>query len=136
MVEVLSGQAAAQRSVIAEHRSESAARADAATERQRLQVIYGEGAGVWRVVVIHDGEVIAEERPSVLTPPLEPPSASPPPEEDEPPAAPGAEGDDPSNLPRERDPEPTGPVPEWVIAKVEASIARSRDRERRSGEGG
>jgi hypothetical protein len=152
VVEGLSGQAAAQRSVVAEHRSEDAAREDARIERNRLEVIYGEAASDWRVVVIRDDEVVWEERPkgtqgprlaptSLDPPPLPPVADDPPPE----PTGPPATGADPGRQPQPEpppppapDPEPetSGPVPDWLIERVEQSIARSqqRDRERNRGD--
>ena len=120
-MEGLSGQAAAQRSVVSEHRSEEAAREDARTERARLEVIYGEAASAWRVVVLRDDELIAEERPASGADPraVRPTSlAAPPPE-----AAPA-------------EPEQSGPVPDWVIERVEQSIARKADRDRGEPGGG
>jgi len=110
VVEGLSGQAAAQRSVVSDHRSEADAREVARVQRARLQVIYGEGAGAWRVVVVRDDELIAEEHPDAAPPPP-PARAAPPMSALEPPQS--------------------GPVPDWVIERVEDSIARSeRDRDR------
>lgn len=145
VVEGLSGQAAAQRSVIAEHRSEEAAREDARTERNRLEVIYGEAASDWRVVVIRDDEVLWEERPRGSSGPrLAPVAAEPPPA-----AVPGGAGepatpDAPEPPPEretppepepEREPEPSGPVPDWLIERFEQSIARSQERERERNQG-
>lgn len=111
-MEGLSGQAAAQRSVVSDHRTEADAREVARAQRARLQVIYGEGAGAWRVVVMRDDDLVVEEHPAA--PP--PPRAAPPRPALEPPSS--------------------GPVPDWVIERVEDSIARSeRDRDR-GGPGG
>ena len=142
MVEGLSGQAAAQRSVVSEHRSEDAAREDARVERNRLEVIYGEAASDWRVVVIRDDEVVWEERPKgTVGPRLAPTPLDPPPA----PAAPRGEGDAPAPprgaaaapAEREEEPEPetSGPVPDWLIERVEQSIARSQERERERKQG-
>ena len=139
MVEGLSGQAAAQRSVVAEHRSEDAAREDAQNERNRLEVIYGEAASDWRVVVIRDDEVVWEERPKgtvgprLAPTPLEPPHA-PAREEGGAPASPrGPAG--PAVPEEEPEPETSGPVPDWLIERVEQSIARSQQRERERNQG-
>ena len=143
VVEGLSGQAAAQRSVVSEHRSEDAAREDARVERNRLEVIYGEAASDWRVVVIRDDEVVWEERPKgTVGPRLAPTPLDPPPG----PAAPRGEGDAPAPprgpagaapAEREEEPEPetSGPVPDWLIERVEQSIARSQERERERKQG-
>ncbi len=167
MVVGVSGQAASQRSVISEHRSESDARESAELERARLEVIYGEGADAWRIQVLHDGKLVAEERPAgrpdagavAGEPPVPTPLDAPPRGEDDPadadadadadpsaeadPAAPAEPGaPEPPGAPvaggaaprRERwpdlDAELSGPVPEWVIERVEASIARRAERER------
>ena len=114
-MEGLSGQAASQRSVIGEHRSEADAREAAAHERSRLEVIHGDGADAWRIVVVRDDEVIHEERPAARDEPAADPQAAP-----EPPAG-------PQEWP---DMEMSGPVPDWVITRVEDAIARRRDRER------
>lgn len=118
-MEGVSGHAASQRSVIGEHRSEADARDAAAHERARLEVIHGDGADAWRIVVVRDGEVIAEERPAGRR--------EPPPE----PAEPEPAG--PQEWP---DMDMSGPVPEWVISKVEDSIARRRDRDRAADDDG
>ena len=159
VVEGLSGQAAAQRSVVSEHRSEDAAREDAATERARLEVIYGEAASDWRVVVIRDDEVVWEERPTGSPGPRLTPSTPDParfPDERDPatrrgaPAgaapprgagqdpAPGAEpAPEPEPAPeKEPEPETSGPVPAWLIERVEQSIARSQQRDRERDQGG
>ena len=132
MVEGLSGQAAAQRSVVAEHRSEDAAREDAQNERNRLEVIYGEAASDWRVVVVRDDEIVWEERPRgtegprLAPTPLDPP---PPPSQDagDAPSTAAPGGAEPQPEP---EPETSGPVPDWLIEQVEQSIARSQERER------
>lgn len=138
MVEGLSGQAAAQRSVVAEHRSEDAAREDARIERNRLEVIYGEAASDWRVVVIRDDEIVWEERPKGSQGPrLAPTSLQPPPMAEDPAAPPPAPAGavEPEAAPQpqpepEPEPETSGPVPDWLIERVEQSIARSQERER------
>ncbi len=126
-MEGLSGQAASQRSVIGEHRSEAEAREAAAHERKRLEVIYGEGASAWRIVVVRDDEVVAEERPAAS-----PDRRTPEPEPDP--------GDPPPPVPTEREEWPdmdmSGPVPDWVINRVEESIARRREKERGTGDEG
>ena len=130
MVEGLSGQAAAQRSVVAEHRSEDAAREDARNERNRLEVIYGEAASDWRVVVVRDDEIVWEERPRGTDGPRLAPTSL------DPPAPPGA--DDAPGTPEpvaEPEPETSGPVPDWLIEQVEQSIARSKERERERKQG-
>jgi hypothetical protein len=145
VVEGLSGQAAAQRSVVSEHRSEDAAREDARVERNRLEVIYGEAASDWRVVVIRDDEILWEERPKgtvgprLAPTPLEPPPPPPPParddadEADAPAAPPGPVAAEPEE--EEPAPETSGPVPDWLIERVEQSIARSQQRERERNQG-
>jgi hypothetical protein len=125
VVEGLSGQAAAQRSVVAEHRSEEAAREDAQNERNRLEVIYGEAASDWRVVVVRDDEIVWEERPRGT----EGPRLAPTPLDPPPPPSPDA-GDAPRAPEPEPEPETSGPVPDWLIEQVEQSIARSQERER------
>jgi hypothetical protein len=137
VVEGLSGQAAAQRSVVAEHRSEDAAREDARIERNRLEVIYGEAASDWRVVVVRDDEVVWEERPKGSQGPrLAPTPVQPPPMPDDPatspPQAPGRAQQPEAEPQPEPEPEPetSGPVPDWLIERVEQSIARSQERER------
>jgi hypothetical protein len=126
VVEGLTGQAASHRSVVSEHRSEEEAREAAGVEADRLGVIYGEGAAAWRVIVTHDDEVLAEERPAV----------GPDPEvrRDGPPAVEWSEAIPPEEIEaaeRERapEPEPEGPVPGWVIERFEQSIARRDERE-------
>lgn len=110
-MEGLSGHAAAQRSVVSDHRTEADAREVARVQRARLQVIYGEGAGAWRVVVMRDDELVVEEHPATASPP---PRIAPPRVEAEPPSS--------------------GPVPDWLIERVEGSIARQeRDRDRDRG---
>jgi hypothetical protein len=126
VVEGLTGQAASHRSVVSEHRSEEEAREAAGIEIDRLGVIYGEAAAAWRVLVIHDDEVVAEERPMVG------PDADV--SRDVPPAVEWSEA-----IPREEieaaererapEPEPEGPVPDWVIERFEQSIARRDERE-------
>ena len=147
MVEGLHGQAAAQRSVVAEHRSEDAAREDAATERARLEVIYGEAASDWRVVVIRDDEIVWEERPagssgprltpmsgSPVAPPTDPATVGPAPGR-EPAPQPPAEAEHDAEPEPEPEPETSGPVPDWLIERVEQSIARTEQRERERNRG-
>lgn len=124
-MEGLTGPAVSQRSVIGEHRSEADAREAASHERLRLEMIHGESAGAWRIVVLREGELIAEERPAAT--PDEAPEP-PGPTEDAPPEAP------PAPAGREEWPEldVSGPVPEWVITRVEQAIERRRERERGS----
>ncbi len=117
-MEGVSGHAASQRSVIGEHRSESDAREAAAHERSRLEVIHGDGAEAYRIVVLRDGEVIAEERPRGRP--------APPPEPEA-----GPEPAGPQEWP---DMDMSGPVPDWVISRVEDSIARRRERDRTDAE--
>jgi hypothetical protein len=126
VVEGLAGQAASHRSVVSEHRTEEEAREAAGVEADRLGVIYGEAASAWRVVVTRDDEVVGEERPA----------AGPDAEvrRDVPPAVEWSEA-----IPREEieaaererapEPEPEGPVPDWVIERFEKSIARRDERE-------
>jgi len=125
VVEGLSGQAASQRSVIGEHRSEAEAREAAAHERKRLEVIYGEGASAWRIVVVRDDEIVAEERPAA-SPDRRVPDPAPDPGEVPPPTVTARE--------EWPDMDMSGPVPDWVINKVEESIARRRDKERGTGD--
>lgn len=140
MVEGVSGQAAAQRGVISEHRSEAEAREAAAVERARLEVIHGGSARSWRILVVHDERIVAEEVPSAegedllaaaareAAPPAEPPAPPPGEAAQEPEAAePGDE--EPAPPPEPPEPPPEGPVPDWVIRKIEESIARRGDRE-------
>lgn len=136
VVEGLSGQAASHRSVVSEHRSESEARENASLERSRLEVIYGENASSWRVLVVRDDEVIHQEDPagapdqkSIATPPIRavtPPGADTA-ETSEP------EGDAEPEREADADPgderAPGGRVPDWVLAKFEESIARRASRE-------
>jgi hypothetical protein len=153
VVEGLSGQAAAQRSVVSEHRSEDAAREDARVERNRLEVIYGEAASDWRVVVTRDDEIVWEERPKgtegprLAPTPLDPPPPPPPDRGDGGDAAGGAAPPaepQPGTAPKpgadaepepDPDPETSGPVPDWLIERVEQSIARSQERERERNRG-
>lgn len=115
--------------MISDHRSEADARETARLERARLEVIYGDGARAWRIIVVRDDEILAEEYPhggeeprrraAERAPRAQP---SPPPVED----APLPSEETPADRPR-ADGTP-GPVPDWVIARVEQSIARQRDR--------
>ena len=137
MVEGLSGRAASHRSVLSEHRSEDDAREAASVERSRLQVIYGENASEWRVLVVRDGEVVHQEIPAPQpdsqaiagpAPSAPAPVAPAAVDEDaeaegEAESAPEAEPDAPP------EPLPDGPVPDWVLAKFEESIARRGERE-------
>lgn len=162
VVEGLSGQAASQRSVISDHRSEADARETASLERARLEVIYGDAARSWQILVIRDDEVIAVETPHggdeprrraaeraprsrplpeaeeplpeveesvvVIRPQPEPPGpeagARDEPEDDEGPST----ADAPPVPPPAADADRPGRVPDWLIARVEESIARQRDR--------
>ena len=137
-MEGLSGRAASHRSVLSEHRSEDDAREAASVERSRLQVIYGENASEWRVLVGRDGEVVHQEIPApqpdsqAIAGPA--PSAVTPPADAEPaPADEDAEGEaapEPESEPdAPPEPLPEGPVPDWVLAKFEESIARRGERE-------
>ena len=63
VVEGVSGQATAQRTVISEHRSEAEAVEAARIERSRLEVIHGGGAASWRILVMLDRQIVAEEVP-------------------------------------------------------------------------
>lgn len=156
VVEGLSGQAASQRSVISEHRSEADARENASLERARLEVIYGDGARSWRILVTREGEVIAIETPHGGDEPRRraaeraprsqavPQVVEPLPEVDGPgdgvrPGSSSGAGPEPEDEgvppsgggapePPAPDPERPGRVPDWLIARVEESIARQRDR--------
>ena len=164
VVEGLSGQAASQRSVISEHRSEADAREDASLERARLEVIYGDAARSWRILVVRDDEVIGVETPhggdeprrraaeraprSQPQPQAEEPlveveesvvvispeaSRDPAPEASRDPAPEATEGEpaadaDASPEPPPPDSDRPGRVPDWLIARVEESIARQHDR--------
>lgn len=146
VVEGLSGQAAAQRSVISDHRSEIEARESARLERARLEVIYGEGARAWRILVVRDDEILAEETPhrdleprrraaeraprvpSIAETPQDvaaPGPAVAPLADEVGPAIPRLD-DEPSEALRRDD--DAGPIPGWLIAQVEQSIARQRER--------
>ncbi len=153
MVEGLSGQAASQRSVISEHRSEAEARENASLERARLEVIYGDGARSWRILVMREDEIITIETPhggdgprrraserapraQVVAP--EPAPQAPPAAEEarrhEEPATDDETGDAGGPAPAGEPGEDAGPadrpgrVPDWLIARVEESIARQRER--------
>lgn len=136
MVEGVAGQATSHRSVLSEHRAEDDARAAASLERSRLEVIYGDNAGDWRVLVLRDDEVVHREIPAGATVPSEitgeillPPAPDEPEGEEPPPGADEApQGGDEEPVP-EQEPVPEGPVPDWVLAKFEESIARRADRE-------
>lgn len=153
VVEGLSGQAASQRSVISDHRSEAEARENAALERARLEVIYGDAARSWRILVMREDEIVAVETPHggeeprrrsaeraprtrIESAPPAPPASAPDPDPI-PEEVPASEADEPPE-PATGDPappdEPAGPadrpgrVPDWLIARVEESIARQRER--------
>ena len=155
VVEGLSGQAASQRSVISEHRSEADAREDASLERARLEVIYGDAARSWRILVVRDDEVIGVETPHGGEEPRRraaerAPRSQPLPQAEEPlpeveesvvvirPEAPrdpapepheeGVAAADASQEPPAPEPDRPGRVPDWLIARVEESIARQRER--------
>ncbi len=138
VVEGVSGQAVAQRSVISEHRSEAEAREAADLERARLEVIHGGGARSWRILVVHDQEVLAEVRPDAegedllrarpVTPSPPPPEPAEEPVEDGGAEAGAAEEAEPEEAP---EPPPEGPVPGWVIERFEDSITRRGEREER-----
>ncbi|MBJ7457480.1 MAG: hypothetical protein JHC74_15620 [Thermoleophilia bacterium] len=157
VVEGLSGQAASQRSVISDHRSEAEARDNAALERARLEVIYGDGARSWRILVMREDEIVAietphggeeprrrsaERAPRTRMEPAPPPAApapdpDPDPVPEEVPASDAADAARPpaGEVARDDAPEePPGPadrpgrVPDWLIARVEESIARQRER--------
>jgi hypothetical protein len=146
VVEGVSGQAVAQRSVISDHRSEAEAREAAEHERARLEVIHGGGARSWRILVVLDQEVLAEVRPDAEGEDLlrARPVAPPPPEPAEAPAEADraeaeAEEDEEEAEPAEEaapaeepaEPPPEGPVPDWVIQRFEDSITRRGEREER-----
>jgi hypothetical protein len=154
VVEGLSGQAASQRSVISDHRSEAEARENAALERARLEVIYGDGARSWRILVMREDEIVAIETPhggeeprrrsaeraprtriEPSAPAPAPPDPDPVPEEvlaSEAAAPPESTAGEPGPL--DAPDHPPGPadrpgrVPDWLIARVEESIARQRER--------
>ena len=125
MVEGVSGQAVAQRTVISEHRSAADARAAAELERSRLEVIHGGGARSWRILVMLGDEVLSEVRPEAegddLLRAAGKPATAPRPE----PERPEAEAD-------QAERPPGGRVPDWVIQRFEESIARRGEREERS----
>jgi hypothetical protein len=149
VVEGISGQAVAQRTVISDHRSEEDARAAAELERSRLEVIHGGGARSWRILVVHGDEVVAEVRPEaegedLLRRAARAPAAAAAPGEPAGAEAPGhapaeeaaAAGDEPApereaGEPESAEPPPEGPVPDWVIQRFEDSIARRGEREER-----
>lgn len=139
-MEGLSGQAASHRSVLSEHRSEADARESASLERSRLEVIYGENAADWRVLVLRDDEVVHQEIPAsaadlasitgdipmpVIEAETETEEAPAPEAQDAP--APGERESAPAR--DDEEPVPEGPVPDWVLAKFEESIARRGQRE-------
>jgi hypothetical protein len=136
VVEGVSGQAVAQRSVISEHRSEAEAREAAEHERARLEVIHGSGARSWRILVVLDQEVLAEVRPEAegedllrarrVTPPRPEPAEEPVDE-----GGAEAEAAEEAEPAEEPEPPPEGPVPGWVIERFEDSITRRGEREER-----
>ena len=134
VVEGLSGQAASQRSVISDHRSEGEARENASLERARLEVIYGDGARAWRILVVRDDEIVAEEIPHGGHGGGEPrrraAERAPRTRQEPRPASPPDEADPPVDAGETTAPvrDGGGPVPDWLIAQVEESIARQRDR--------
>lgn len=139
--------------MISDHRSEAEARENAALERARLEVIYGDAARSWRILVMREDEIVAIETPHGGEEPrrrsaeraprarIEPaPEAPPPPAPDPDPvpeevpaseaAAPPAGAPQPPSAPDDA-PGPAdrpGRVPDWLIARVEESIARQRER--------
>lgn len=136
-MEGLSGQAASHRSVISDHRSEAEARENASLERARLEVIYGDAARSWRILVMRDDEVVAEEIPHGGDEPRRRAAERAPRSRPRPaiPTKPDADADEPDGPPRADEPfnarregDGAGPVPDWLIARVEDSIARQRDR--------
>ncbi len=142
MVEGLSGQAASHRSVLSEHRSEADARESASLERSRLEVIYGENAADWRVLVLRDDEIVHQENPAsaadlasitgdIPIPALEDETEGEGEEAPAPEAQDAPVADDQESAPAGDDDEPVpeGPVPDWVLAKFEESIARRGQRE-------
>jgi hypothetical protein len=141
VVEGVSGQAVAQRSVISEHRTEEEAREAAELERARLEVIHGGGARSWRILVILDEDVLAEVRPEAEGEDLLRARAITPlpPERPEEPAAAGpdngaaaaTEPAEPAEPVEAEEPSPEGPVPDWVIQRFEDSIERRGEREER-----
>jgi hypothetical protein len=137
VVEGISGQAVAQRTVISEHRTEAEAWESAELERSRLEVIHGGAARSWRILVTRDDEVLAEVRPEadgedLLTPaaPFPTPEAAPD-EAAEPPdaAAEQERPEEPEEPMAEGEPPPEGRVPDWVIRRFEDSIERRGERE-------
>ena len=137
VVEGLSGQAASHRSVVSEHRSEAEARENASLERSRLEVIYGENASSWRVLVVRDDEVIHQEDPagapdqkSIATPRIRARTSAAPVSDPDPEAVVEAEEDaEPGSDDPGEERAPGGRVPDWVLAKFEESIARRAARE-------
>jgi hypothetical protein len=120
VLEGLSGQATSHRSVISDHRSELDARESASLERARLEVIYGDGARAWRILVVRDDEILVEEAPHGAG------DARRQAAEDASARRPVPTGPPPPDPPRGD--EEAGPIPGWLIAQVEQSIARQRDR--------
>lgn len=142
VVEGVSGQAVAQRTVISEHRSEADARAAAELERSRLEVIHGGGARSWRIKVMLGDEVLSEVRPEAegddLLRAAKAAATARPPEVERPEgeAQAEAEAERPPGEPQpqpddEAEPPPEGRVPDWVIQRFEDSIARRGEREER-----
>lgn len=148
--------------MISDHRSEAEARDNAALERARLEVIYGDGARSWRILVMREDEIVAIETPhggeeprrrsaeraprARMEPAPAPPPVAPDPDPDpvpeEVPASEAADAPRPvAGEPVPDDPGPDDPagespgpadrpgrVPDWLIARVEESIARQRER--------
>lgn len=138
MVEGLSGQAASHRSVLSEHRSEAEALESASLERSRLEVIYGENASDWRVLVLRDDELVHQEIPraagdlAAITGDIPVPAVEEAAEAQDAPEPDAGAAPAPDEEPapaREAEPLPEGPVPDWVLAKFEESIARRGERE-------
>lgn len=135
VVEGVSGQAVAQRSVISEHRSEAEAREAAAHERSRLEVIHGGGARSWRILVTLDDQIVAEERPDAEGEDLlrsasaRPAPAVPAAEEPAADDAPDEQVEAPDEPVEPPEPPPEGRVPDWVVRRFEESIERRGERE-------
>ncbi|MEZ0284578.1 MAG: hypothetical protein ACAH79_05015 [Thermoleophilia bacterium] len=142
VVEGVSGQAVAQRTVISEHRSEADARESAELERSRLEVIHGGGARSWRILVMLDDVVVAEVRPEaegedLLRSAKAAPAAAPAEPAQEPAREEAGDGDQEGDEPEEDaeeegaepEPPPEGRVPDWVIQRFEDSITRRGQRE-------
>jgi hypothetical protein len=151
VVEGVSGQAAAQRTVVSEHRSEHDALEAARVERSRLEVIHGGAAASWRILVMLDQQIVAEEMPQAegddllngrppegaaqaeAEAPVEPEPGRPDePEESDRGEEPARAAAEPAE---EAEPPPEGRVPDWVIRRFEESITRRGEREERAPEG-